>query len=104
MDEIGGLLLSGLLILTGRMFLRIASFGSWKCDAMGSDAHRIRSAADALSYRREGRRVITTTGQMSGACRTWKSWAANRPLQPIFHRLLPHSLAMGLQIRAKNVR
>lgn len=64
MDEIITIALSALLTLIGRFFLRVASLGQWKCEPMGSDAHRIHSAAGALSYRHDGRRVVTPTGQM----------------------------------------
>ena len=37
-------------------------------------------------------------GQLA-ACRTYGTSAANRPQRSIFHRLLTHSGAMGLQIR-----
>lgn len=64
MDEIVGMLIGVLVIQTGRLFLRMASFGRWKCDGMGSNAHRIHGAAGSLSYWHEGQRVITRSGQM----------------------------------------
>lgn len=54
--------IEGLLILTGALVVRTASWGRWRTEHWGSNEARIFGAAGALSFRREGRRVVTTNG------------------------------------------
>ncbi len=56
-------LLNLLLIMIGRFVICIATFGSWKCEALTSNDQAIHAAAGALWYTRDGRRVVTPTGQ-----------------------------------------
>ncbi len=64
MDEILGVVLGWMLALIGRVLIFIGTFGRWKCEGIISTEHRMRSAAGALSYVRDGRRVVTPLGQM----------------------------------------
>jgi hypothetical protein len=45
---------------TGRFVIAIVSLGRWKGTFRRSDEERIHGAAGALSFRRDGIRVITT--------------------------------------------
>ncbi|AKJ30929.1 hypothetical protein AAW51_4238 [Caldimonas brevitalea] len=50
------------LIGTGRVAVRVVSLGRWRGAAFDGNEERIFSAAGALSFRKEGRRIITSTG------------------------------------------
>lgn len=56
-------LLEFLALLTAQALIHLFSRGRWQSEGLRSDRHRIHSGAGALSYRIDGRRVITTTGQ-----------------------------------------
>lgn len=64
MDSIVGAALEVLLTVTGRFIVWLFSFGRWRGEPLGSDEGRIHGAAGGLSFVREGRRVITHTGQL----------------------------------------
>lgn len=51
-----------LLVLTGALVVRAVSLGRWRSERWGSDEARIFGAAGALSFRHEGKRVVTTNG------------------------------------------
>ena len=62
MDEIIGGVLGVIAIQTGRVVVRLVSFGKWRGESLFGDEGRIYGAAGALSFVRDGRRVITDTG------------------------------------------
>jgi hypothetical protein len=51
-----------LLIGTGRAVVSLASFGRWRGEQLGAREGRVHGMAGALSFRRDGRRVITRVG------------------------------------------
>lgn len=63
MDGLLEIVFTWMLIVIGRLVLRIGTLGRWKCESIFSDEHRLRSAAGSLSYVHEGRRVVTSVGQ-----------------------------------------
>jgi hypothetical protein len=64
MDQIIVSALELLLVVTGRFAVWLFSFGRWRGEALTSDEGSIYGAAGALSFVRDGRRVITHTGQL----------------------------------------
>ncbi len=48
----------------GRVAVWMFSLGRWRGEPLGGDEGRIYAPAGALSFTREGRRVITHTGQL----------------------------------------
>jgi hypothetical protein len=62
MDEIIGGVLGIIAIQTGRVLVWLVSFGKWRGEPLFGDEGRIYGAAGALSFVRDGRRVITDTG------------------------------------------
>lgn len=63
MDIVVEGLLNLLLIMIGRCVICVATLGSLKCAPLTSNDHSIHGAAGALWYARDGRRVVTPTGQ-----------------------------------------
>lgn len=63
MDIVVEGLLNLLLIMIGRCVICVATLGYWKCEGLTSNDHSIHGAAGALWYARDGRRVVTPTGQ-----------------------------------------
>ena len=53
-----------LLVGTGKAVIWAISFGRWRSESLGEDESRVFAAAGALSFLRDGRRVITTTGML----------------------------------------
>lgn len=62
MDELIGALLGTLTIQMGRVAIWLVSFGQWRGEPMLGNEGRIFGAAGALSFVRDGQRVITKTG------------------------------------------
>ena len=66
MENVVAALLWGLvelvLIFTGKFVVAIASFGRWRGERFSSNESRVYSPAGALSFKREGQRVITANG------------------------------------------
>jgi hypothetical protein len=62
MDEIIGGVLGIIAIQTGRVLVWLVSFGKWRGEPLFGNEGRIYGAAGALSFVRDGRRVITDTG------------------------------------------
>ena len=62
MEEIIGALLGVIAMQTGRVVVWLVSFGNWRGEPLLGDEGRIYGAAGALSFVRDGRRVITDTG------------------------------------------
>jgi hypothetical protein len=51
-----------ILVYTGKGLITAISLGRWRGERISKNEGRIYSAAGALSFIREGRRVITTNG------------------------------------------
>lgn len=51
-----------LLIGTGRAVVSVGTFGRWRSEQLGAREGRIYGMAGALSFKRDGRRVITRVG------------------------------------------
>lgn len=68
MDDLLALGALGLLeivtIQTGRLVVRLVSLGRWKAEPISSDQSRIHAPAGALSFRHDGRRVVTPNGSL----------------------------------------
>ncbi len=62
MDEIIAVVLGFIVRQTGRGAVWPVSFGRWRGEQLLGDEGRIHGAAGALSFVRDGRRVITDTG------------------------------------------
>lgn len=62
MDEIIGAALGVVGIQTGRLVVWLVSFGKWRGEPLFGDEGRIYGAAGALSFVRNGKRVISETG------------------------------------------
>jgi hypothetical protein len=60
--EIVGVALGYLTIQVGRLAIWMVSLGRWRGEQLLGDEGRIHGAAGALSFVRDGRRVITETG------------------------------------------
>jgi hypothetical protein len=56
------LLLELFLAFTGKFVVWALSFGRWRSESLRNAESRVFAAAGALSFVREGQRVITTTG------------------------------------------
>lgn len=63
MDSVLFAALEVFLTVTGRLAVWLFSFGRWRGEPLGSDEGRIFGPAGALSFVREGHRVVTHTGQ-----------------------------------------
>ncbi|MDM0015018.1 hypothetical protein QTH87_21410 [Variovorax sp. J22P168] len=50
------------LVLTGKVLVHLLSLGRWRGEGLASTEAQTYSAAGALSFVREGRRVITVAG------------------------------------------
>lgn len=57
------LLVEAFFVLTGKMLVFLLSFGAWRSESMMGHESVVHAAAGALSFVRDGRRVITVTGQ-----------------------------------------
>lgn len=55
-------LLEVVLAFTGRGVIRALSFGRWRSESLDGDEGRVFGAAGALSFVRDGQRVVTATG------------------------------------------
>lgn len=64
MDQVLLAALDVLLVVTGRFAVRLFSLGRWRGETLMGDEGRIHGAAGALSFVRDGQRVITHTGQL----------------------------------------
>ena len=51
-----------LIVFTGAQVVRVVSLGRWRSERWSSNEARTWSAAGALSFRDEGKRVVTTNG------------------------------------------
>lgn len=64
MDDLVGTAIWMFLTLTGRLLIPVLSFGRWRGEPLTGDEGRVFSAAGSLWFRREGRVVLTHTGQL----------------------------------------
>jgi hypothetical protein len=64
MDEIIGGVFMMVTVITGRVIVRLVSLGRWRSEPFLGNEGRIYGAAGALSFVRDGQRVITETGLM----------------------------------------
>jgi hypothetical protein len=64
MDEIIGGVFMMVTVITGRVIVRLVSLGRWRGEPLFGNEGRIYGAAGALSFVRDGQRVITETGLM----------------------------------------
>lgn len=62
MDEIIAGVLGFTVKQTGRAVVWLVSLGQWRGEKLLGDEGRIHGAAGALSFIRDGRRVVTDTG------------------------------------------
>ena len=53
-----------LLLFTGRLIVLAVSGGHWRAEGVTSTEGSIHGAAGALSFKRDGQRVVTCTGQV----------------------------------------
>ena len=64
MDEIIGGVLGVIAVQTGRIVVWLVSFCKWRGEPLFGEEGRIYGTAGALSFVRDGRRVITDIGLM----------------------------------------
>lgn len=62
MDELIALVLNFICIETGRFVVWLVSFGQWRGERRGGNESQIHGPAGALSFVRDGQRVVTDTG------------------------------------------
>ena len=62
MDELIGAVIGVISIEIGRLAVRVFSLGRWRGEARLGDESRVFGAAGALSFVRDGQRVVTDTG------------------------------------------
>lgn len=51
-----------LFVLTGKLVVSAISLGHWRGEALSGNEHRMHGPAGALSFRRDGQRVVTCNG------------------------------------------
>lgn len=59
---VGWLVVEIVLLNTGRAVVFTGTFGRWRSEKLSGKEGRIYGLAGALSFKREGRRVVTTNG------------------------------------------
>ena len=59
---VGWLLIEIILLKTGKAVVFLGTFGRWRSEKVEEKEGRIHGLAGALSFKREGQRVITTNG------------------------------------------
>lgn len=64
MDEVIGTAIGVVVTLTGRLVVSIVTLKHWRGESLDGREGRIHGAAGALSFVRDGHRVVTTTGQL----------------------------------------
>lgn len=64
MEEIIGGVFGVIAVQTGRVIVWLVSFGKWRGELLFGEEGRIYGAAGALSFVRDGKRVLTETGLM----------------------------------------
>lgn len=62
MDELIAGILGFMVRQTGRVMVWVVSFGQWRGEQLFGDEGRTYGPAGALSFVRDGRRVVTNTG------------------------------------------
>lgn len=64
MDEVILGALEVALTAIGRFAVWVFTLGAWRGESLGGEEGKIYGAAGALSFVRDGRRVVTCTGQL----------------------------------------
>lgn len=64
MDEVIGIALGTVVTLTGRLVVSVLTLRHWRSESLDGQEGRVHGAAGALSFVRDGHRVVTTTGQL----------------------------------------
>ena len=64
MEELLGFAFAWLFAMTGRAVVRVLTVGRWQSEPFGSKDSSVYSAAGALTYLRNDRRIVTETGTM----------------------------------------
>ena len=64
MDEVIGIALGVVVTLTGRLVVSVLTFRHWRGESLDGQEGRVHGAAGALSFVRDGHRVVTITGQL----------------------------------------
>jgi hypothetical protein len=64
MESLFAAALEIVLVITGRFLVSLVSLGRWRGESLKGNEGQIHGAAGALSFHREGKRVITHTGQL----------------------------------------
>ena len=64
MDHVIAPALEFLLVFTGRLAIEVFSFGRWRSESLDGGEGKVHGASGALSFVRDGRRVVTPTGQL----------------------------------------
>ena len=64
LDFVAQLIFELVFIGTGKVLIMVLSLGQWRCESIFGKEGQIHGAAGALSFVRDGQRVITTTGMM----------------------------------------
>ena len=59
---VGYLLIDIVVVTAGRLVLAVLTLGRWRGEALDGQEARIHSAAGALSFVRDGQRVLTRNG------------------------------------------
>ncbi|MBS0455434.1 MAG: hypothetical protein JSS14_29390 [Proteobacteria bacterium] len=62
MDSLAIALINVVLVLTGKVLVALVSLGQWRGERLTKDEARIYGPAGALSFVRDGQRVVTALG------------------------------------------
>jgi len=52
------------VVLSGKLFVQMISLGRWRGESLDGSEGRVYGPAGALSFKRDGRRVLTLSGLM----------------------------------------
>lgn len=64
MDSVIASLFELVLAAIGRFAVWMFTLGSWRCESWDGEEGRVHGAAGALWFTRDGRHVVTLTGQL----------------------------------------
>lgn len=62
LDIVVRLMVEYVIVGTGRVVVKLATFGAWRGEHASANEGRIYGAAGSLSFKRDGQRVLTRTG------------------------------------------
>ena len=63
MEILAELVITVVVVGTGRVLVTVLTMGRWRVASMFSTEEQVHGPAGALSFVRDGQRVVTTTGQ-----------------------------------------